>query len=634
MDRNRTTQVFAVITMLACLLGAGLLVPPINQQRKDLQLEAGDEMGQSLPPHVALATAALGSFRGLVVDILWYRANELKEAGKFYEANTLSQWITTLQPRFPQVWAFHAWNMAYNISVATHTPEERWDWVNKGIRLLRERGIPLNPRAIRLYRELSWIFFHKIGQSSDDMHWYYKRKLAFEMQEVLGDLDRGGTTEEIIARFRSIADAPTTEAALVEQAPETRAVIDKCRALGYELDAKLLRQFGRILMFVTSLDAQLLGLRGPQAKIPPGIDPRLVRDIINNEKIVRGVGPLLSYLRHKVLIDEYRMDPGEMLRMMEDFGPMDWRHSASHGAYWARIGTERAAELRNKTDIDLINTYRQNVHSLQSLTREGKLVFDPVSEHLDILPDPRFIPAYEKNIETAEQAYFESTGQHTDSYESGHENFLLQAVLYCYLYGDEAQAQQYYDKLRDLYGAKLHNLMNGRYTQPLEMLVLSEFTENKDMRDRTRQFIDAMISRALVEGLANNNRRTYLRYLKLAKALHTEFQQRAVATAIAPQDRMKLLSWEETLDNTFIAYMQQSGIPPLLRARVWINAPEDLRRRTYLKLRDVVQPQFAEAGLNPELALPAPQGMEDAQPPQPEEKPETREQGPARIQRK
>ena len=182
MTRTRITQIMALLFSVLCMSGAAILVPMINSQREDLQVETGLKMGEGLPPQIVLATTAPGSFRGLFVDILWHRANQLKEEGKFQEASTLSQWITTLQPRFPQVWAFHAWNMAYNISVATHTSEERWDWVNKGIRLLREQGIPYNPRAVRLYRELSWIFFHKIGQYSDDSHWYYKRELAFEMQ--------------------------------------------------------------------------------------------------------------------------------------------------------------------------------------------------------------------------------------------------------------------------------------------------------------------------------------------------------------------------------------------------------------------------------------------------------------------
>src|SRR5262249_44510148 len=120
---------------------------------------------------------AMGAFRGLFVNMLWIRANNLKEAGRYYEAMDPASTITKLQPRFPQVWAFHAWNMAYNISVTTQTPQERWQWVQSGIRLLRDQGIPANPNDLTLHRELAWIYLHKIQGFMDDANPYYKRQV-------------------------------------------------------------------------------------------------------------------------------------------------------------------------------------------------------------------------------------------------------------------------------------------------------------------------------------------------------------------------------------------------------------------------------------------------------------------------
>ena len=79
-----------------------------------------------------------------------------------------------------------AWNMAYNISVKFKDPEDRWRWVQRGIVLLRDRGIPLNPDAALMYRELSWLFEHKMGQNLDDAHMTYKLHWAQEMQKVVG----------------------------------------------------------------------------------------------------------------------------------------------------------------------------------------------------------------------------------------------------------------------------------------------------------------------------------------------------------------------------------------------------------------------------------------------------------------
>lgn len=114
----------------------------------------------------------MGAFRGIFVNWLWFRANEMKEKGQYYEAMELARAITTLQPRFPQVWVFHVWNMAYNISVATNTPEERWQWVNAGVRLLRKDGIRANPNDMLLHKELAWIFLHKIVGITDDANQY------------------------------------------------------------------------------------------------------------------------------------------------------------------------------------------------------------------------------------------------------------------------------------------------------------------------------------------------------------------------------------------------------------------------------------------------------------------------------
>ncbi len=611
MSKNRITQLIAMVVGLCCLLTVALLVGPINQQRQTLQIETGLELGEGMPPHVALATSALGSFRGLFVDILWYRANQLKEEGKFHEANTLSQWITTLQPRFQQVWSFHAWNMAYNISVATHTPEERWDWVNKGIRLLRDRGIPLNPRAIRLYRELSWIFFHKVGQFSDDAHWYYKRELAFEMQQVLGDLNRGGTTEQIIARFKQIVDMPDTIDDLLVMYPGVKPVLQRVKEIGYEPNDKLLLQIGRYLMLVQSLDAMLQGVTGPKQPIPAGIDPQIVHGLLSDQAWVKPVSVLVAYMRKRVLIEQYHMDPQAMLELMENFGPIDWRHPAAHGAYWARQGTKQAEDLRSNEDVDIINTYRQNIHSLQQLTRHGRISFDPVSKHLQMLPDPRFIPAYEKNLAEAEAAHVEKFGSHSNSYDAGHENFLLMASLYHYLYGDMDKAYFYFKRVRRLYGDKPHNVQSQRYARTVQDMVLFELKGNKDMMDRSVQFIDAMIRRSLEEGLVNGRRDIFERFLGLAKKMHEGFQKRGVVSTVSPQDRMKVLPWRQTLRASYISYMKTESVNPLMRARIWANTPRFLQYDSYDRLFETIQLQFTKANLDPALAFRPPPGLDE-----------------------
>lgn len=205
MNKDRLIQVLALSTSTAALVGASALSPVLQQRRVTDQLVSQVEINEATSPGVALAATALGSFRGLAANVLWYRLEMLKRDGQFHEADTLSRMITTLQPRFPQVWVFMGWNMAYNISVETHTPQERWDWVNKGIRLLREEAIPMNPNSIRLYRELGWFHFHKVGERTDDMHKYYKYKFADEWDQIFGPLYEGRSDEAVLSGF-----APTS----------------------------------------------------------------------------------------------------------------------------------------------------------------------------------------------------------------------------------------------------------------------------------------------------------------------------------------------------------------------------------------------------------------------------------------
>jgi hypothetical protein len=129
---------------------------------------------------------ALGGFRGLISNFLWIRANDLQQDDKIFEAAQLANWITELEPTYPSVWIFQAWNMAYNISVKFKDFPDRWRWVENGIELLRDDGLRYNPNSVDIYRELAWFFQHKMGANLDDANMYYKREWAKEMEPFFG----------------------------------------------------------------------------------------------------------------------------------------------------------------------------------------------------------------------------------------------------------------------------------------------------------------------------------------------------------------------------------------------------------------------------------------------------------------
>lgn len=171
-----------MVSILAVVMigAAGLQHDVLVKMRSQYHIDSVAYLDNA-PPVVALTTVILGGFRGLIADMLWLRITYLQDKGNYFELVQLSDWVTKLEPRNTEIWGFHAWNMAYNISVMMSADEDRWRWVSNGIKLLRDEGIIYNPGDPDLYRNLGWIYLHKIGRPIDLSYQYYKDELAKEM---------------------------------------------------------------------------------------------------------------------------------------------------------------------------------------------------------------------------------------------------------------------------------------------------------------------------------------------------------------------------------------------------------------------------------------------------------------------
>lgn len=138
------------------------------------------------PPGVRFVTVALGGFRGLLADMLWLRAAQKQDQGLFFEVAQLSDWIARLEPRCPEIWAYHAWNIAYNLGAMFPDPSDRWQWVQRGVRLLRDEGIPANPRSAKLYWELAWLYSDKVSGRWEEDSLYGRVRFALEINDCMG----------------------------------------------------------------------------------------------------------------------------------------------------------------------------------------------------------------------------------------------------------------------------------------------------------------------------------------------------------------------------------------------------------------------------------------------------------------
>jgi len=533
MERPRQVQLLAVALAGACIVPAGLI-----QERRATR----SDLEEVIPG------------RAFVVTYLWMRADQLKDQGRYYDAMQLAQMICRLQKRFPSVWAFHAWNMGWNISVATHTPEQRWRWVHNAVRLLRDEAIPLNRTSLLLYKELGWIYLFKIGGFLDDMHWVYKRQWATRMQDLLGAPPQGDS-EEAIAAFRPVAEAPldtdpARQGAQVIQADMLRKVLADRRTKEY---ADMLARRG------IGVDRSLLAAYNRYSLEPPvavvRVLPPVVRDdrdadlarLINDPLRAGARGRLLAFVRAQVLWNVYRMDPRWMLAMMEQYGPLDWRLPQPHGLYWFTYG-RHVCQSKSLGDVDSLNTDRNVFNCLKELTWWGRLTMvdrRPRDEGADVLSleaarptsdmqlprvelyvgnDVRFVAATHAEFLRTIQAVtrgIPARFAHTP-FRDGHVNYLDTAICMLYAGYRRGEAQHYYDWVKAKYAPD-----GSRWKQPdVEDFVLDGLRGQQEpsMALASSQ-IDAALAAALV-GLARGQQAVFDDSTRYARRVHDSYQQR------------------------------------------------------------------------------------------------------------
>jgi hypothetical protein len=483
--RLRDTIVYFVclILIVVLLIIAGSRLDYINSQRKEMKLIINEPL-ENAPPSLAFATVAMGAFRGLVVDALWIRADNLKEQGQFFDAKQLAEWITVLQPRFAAVWEFQAWNMAYNISVAIPAtqPDQRWRWVKNGYELLRDKGIPLNPKSIELYRELARIFQHKIGGVTDDDHRYYKVQLALTMEPLLGPADN--------EYFEALAKAPIKW----QQIIENKDVADLISALGAAGDVFAGADDGRFV------DNYLALRQNPKRFKPSAIE------IIDNFRGTPALEKFDIFAKAYYLRTGLKLDPVLMQQLNKTYGPiefsdpnkhvpLDWRHPDSHALYWGVKGLKEVAKDENReVSITETNTDRIVVHSLQNLFRYGKIfLYDvPVESPEDssisaeggeqrmekriyLRPDLRMFKPYNDAMLAVLDKYKRPDDEGSyKSLQDGHRNMMKNAIFLFYQTGHVSEAQKIYDQLRKRYPLE-------EFKVPLSVFAINRFRE--ELRD-------------------------------------------------------------------------------------------------------------------------------------------------------
>ena len=416
-----------VLLLLAGLFGAARMNGPLREARRTHGITQADPLVNA-PPLVAFTTVAFGGFRGIIADLLWLRSARLQEEGRYFELVQLADWITKLEPRFTTVWAYHAWNLAYNISVLLDRPEERWRWVRHGVTLLRDEGLRYNPGDARLLYELGWLFQHKIAGDSDNAHVFYKRAWAGEMAELWD-----GPAPD----FGGLALAAPTRSELLQR-PGVEELVSRLQTAGRDPYS-----FGRVA----------------EARNARADDP--LRSAAGRE--------LVDHLRLRAMIDQYRLDPLLMRELDARYGPLDWRLPQAHAIYWAAQSRSIA-----RRDFDKLSADRMIFQSLVDAWRQGNLYMDRARGLFIRSPNPdltgRVLAAFDESLER-----FPDDG----TLMNARANFLREAVVILYSFNRDAEAQHLWGELRTRHPdaapePDFQRFVHQEYTQRQERLTTAD----------------------------------------------------------------------------------------------------------------------------------------------------------------
>jgi hypothetical protein len=429
---------------------------------------------KNAPPLVAFTTVALGSFRGILADFLWLRAASLQDKGNYFEMVQLADWIQKLQPRFAGAASYLAWNMAYNISVTCSNREDRWRWVNEGLKLLRT-SLTYNPEDANLYKELGWIFQHKMGNVLDDAHQLYKNRLALAMMWVTGSNPD----------WEKLAKAPADYKAFLKKYPQTKdsPFWEALKKSGIETYDKLYEDFKKKSVL-------------PQNFLIALNKPLMAAD-------------LSDYFRVTWLYDKYKLKASVINEINKDYGDLDWRLPESQAIYWATMG------LRMTPSHKDISCERMITQALFAAFKSGRVImidrknFDTIV----CMPNLKVVDAV---LRVYDEAYISNDKQ--SSFRSAKLNFMKDAIVLLYSYGDFKKSKEYYKKLR--------KEEPGKYRRSFMSFLIKEWSE--DMRDAAVKQATNIIGGLIYSSLnymVNGDMEKAVEHEKLAKRLYANYQK-------------------------------------------------------------------------------------------------------------
>ena len=491
---NKNT-VYIVIVLLAF---TGLL---LNQKRIDRYHKQHSPNrivnNPDIPPSLSVSTIALGPLRSLVANALWWRAMEQQNNGEYFDALQLADWITKMQPTYPSVWVYLGWNMAYNIAHDFAEPDDRWQWILRAIKLLRDEGLKYNPNDTVIRHELARMFYDRIGGKLDPAAELFKNNWAFLMMEYF---DSGDKVElEKLQRAAKTIEELRIRPGISEY---SEAAIKK----GIDV-----------------FDFE---------KFPPKRG-WLDLSLPQHQKVQGGWEIYYAYKRQRIE-SELKMDIDRILFIDTEYGPLDWRLHQAHTMYWA---AEENFEDFAKSGINFARIVRQ---SMIDSFYEGRLFFNPTKNII--------VRTNNLKIMGRIHDYFDYyMKHHYSSFVDGlHKQFLEQAVTILYTFN-------HLDASHELFGHYQEDYLKGKQVAFEDFVQSSmEKTLAKGGVSTGRSLVQSALFKSF-EWLELGEDNQFKGYFNLAKLIWTrhqnKYRERSPAKLLPPFNELVLASKQEFLSS-------------------------------------------------------------------------------------
>ena len=221
---------------------------------------------------------------------------------------------------------------------------------------------------------------------------------------------------------------------------------------------------------------------------------------------------------------------------------------------------------------------------------------------------------HRKGKEWAKDLPPQEDGVPDEIYQTGHANFLCDAITALWLSGREdylRKAEYYYEYLREHYRDDDGKVME-RYLLPLDEFVFSLFSEQLEIRKYTESMINEVTHGAFYE-LMLGQMDGYKRRMDAAKRFWRIYRQRVPEWSLDRLNpRQKLPSIAEFRRGVLEYMMAREPIDPILKANLWRRCMTDLDlvRAVYDQVIERLRQECKARGMDVAKAFPEPPGMQ------------------------